>query len=158
MGETLANLELSDFELIELYFMQREAIASDLSVYLSILFAYLATTYFVGANLSRTESIGLSVVYSVFMLYVIFGITGTAAGFDATGIAIGFGGYNAPQIMSITLGSGWLLSILYINHYVSKDLLQVNLRHVNLFPVHLTRLQLIINTGENDVLTILTRI
>ena len=63
--------ELSNFELIETYFLVRDALLSDLTVYMTILFAYITVAYFVSAKLTRFQAFGISLLYSVFALYMI---------------------------------------------------------------------------------------
>ena len=62
---------LTNFQLIESFFLVRDALLSDLTVYMTILFAYITVAYFVSAKLTRFQAIGISLLYSVFALYII---------------------------------------------------------------------------------------
>ena len=63
--------EMSNYELFDAYFLVRNALVSDVTIYMTILFAYLTVTYFVSAKLNKFQAISISVLYSLFALYMI---------------------------------------------------------------------------------------
>lgn len=71
-GEREFYSTMSNFELSELSIMLVSTLQDQLALFASVLFAYLATAYFAGKNLSRTEAIAASGVYLVFQLQFIF--------------------------------------------------------------------------------------
>ncbi len=66
-----------EFELLQLYHLQREAMILDLSVFMTVLFGFIAVTYFVGSKLLRSQVIAISILYSFFALIIIQRTFGT---------------------------------------------------------------------------------
>ena len=62
--------KLSHFELFDAYYMVREGLASDVTIFMTILFAYVTVAYLVSAKLTRFQAITISSLYSVFALYM----------------------------------------------------------------------------------------
>ena len=62
--------ELSPFELFESYYLVRNALVSDVTIFMTVLFAYITVAYFVSAKLTRFQAIGISTLYSIFALYI----------------------------------------------------------------------------------------
>ena len=69
--------EFSRFELLQLYHMQREAMVEDVTIFMSVLFGFIAMAYFVGGKLDRNQAIAISILYSVFAMIAIQRIYGT---------------------------------------------------------------------------------
>ena len=63
--------EMSNYELLDAYFLVRNALVSDVTIFMTILFAFLTVAYLVSAKLSRFQAITISVLYSLFALYMI---------------------------------------------------------------------------------------
>ena len=63
--------EMSNYELFDAYFLVRNALVSDVTIYMTLLFAYLTVAYLVSAKLSKFQAISISVLYSLFALYMI---------------------------------------------------------------------------------------
>ena len=63
--------EMSNYELLDAYFMVRNALVSDVTIFMTVLFAFLTVAYLVSAKLNRFQAISISVLYSLFGLYMI---------------------------------------------------------------------------------------
>ena len=63
--------DLTQYEILESYFLVRSALVSDVTIYMTILFGYITVSYFVSAKLTRFQAISISLLYSVFALYMI---------------------------------------------------------------------------------------
>ena len=82
--------DLTAFEIIELYYLQRELIISEVSVFMSSLFAFIVAGYLVADKLTKSEAIAVSTLYSVFCLFTISGITTMLlANLETANIAVG---------------------------------------------------------------------
>lgn len=68
LSEFLSNL--SHYELIDTYYSVRSGLVSDVTIFMTVLFGYVTVAHFVGAKLSRFQAITLSVIYSLFALYM----------------------------------------------------------------------------------------
>ena len=75
--------EFTHYELLESYYLVMDAIVSDVTIFMTILFAYITVAYFVGAKMTKFQAITISSLYSLFALYMI-----SAA-------------YNSSQMLSI---------------------------------------------------------
>ena len=77
-GETIAFYQqMSSYEITDLYYTVRDSAVFVVSTFMSVLFAYLATAHFVGKNLSTIEVIAISIIYSVFSMFLFSGIFGS---------------------------------------------------------------------------------
>ena len=63
--------QLSAFELAELQQMFLEFGNTTITIYMSALFAYLLVSQFVISRISANQLVTISIIYSVFMLYLI---------------------------------------------------------------------------------------
>lgn len=63
--------ELTHFELFEVYYLVRNALVSDVTVFMTVLFAYVTVSYFASAKLTRFQAISISALYSLFALYMV---------------------------------------------------------------------------------------
>ncbi len=70
--------QLTPYELLDAYFVAQQAVFSTVSVFMTILFAYLTVAYFVSSRLSRFQAYTISGLYSFFSFYVIYGAYTTA--------------------------------------------------------------------------------
>jgi hypothetical protein len=57
---------MTEYELIDAYQSAEVSFQSGVSIFVTTIFAYLATAYFVGAKLTRTQVIIVSGLYTVF--------------------------------------------------------------------------------------------
>ena len=105
--------DLSNYELIESYFLVRDALISDLTVYMTILFAYITVAYFVSSKLSRFQAIGISLLYSVFALYMISSAHNASEMLSTIGYAIsGVDSSWEPDAIITILMISWVFSIV----------------------------------------------
>ena len=58
-----------NFGLIELLYLARDAAATDLTTFITCLFAYLVVAYFVGKDLTRFQLLTVSGLYVLYMLF-----------------------------------------------------------------------------------------
>ena len=105
--------ELSNYELIDAYFLVRNALVSDVTIYMTILFAYLTVAYFVSSKLNRFQAISISVLYSLFALYMISSAFNSSRmmayiGYTVTGID---SSHDSVILVSLLLVS-WVFSII----------------------------------------------
>lgn len=64
--------QLSTFEVIQLTYLQREAMFMNMTIFLTVLTGFLALAYLVGEKLDRIETALISILYSAFSLFLIF--------------------------------------------------------------------------------------
>ena len=62
--------ELTRYELLESYYLARGALVSDVTIFMTILFAYVTVAYFVSAKMTKFQAITISFLYSFFALYI----------------------------------------------------------------------------------------
>lgn len=62
--------KLTHYELIDTYYLVRSALVSDVTIFMTILFAYVTVAYFVSAKLTKFQAITISSLYSLFALYM----------------------------------------------------------------------------------------
>ena len=63
--------ELSTFELLELRYLAREAVSIDITIFITLVFAYITVAYLVGKKLNRFETISVSTLYTLFAFFTI---------------------------------------------------------------------------------------
>ena len=109
-------MELTVHELTEMLYWHRQAMATDMSIFMTLLFGYLVSVYFVGEKLDRTEAWLITILYSSFALFLLIGLTATTGRLIATGQQAGIlGEYSASIYMGpVTMFLSWLLSIWYM--------------------------------------------
>ena len=105
----------SKFELLQLYHMQREAMVEDVTIFMSVMFGFIAVAYFVGGKLSRNQAIAISVLYSAFALIDIQRIMGTMFAMTLTEeLVIGryaIENYLTPLVMVLS----WIYSLWFLH-------------------------------------------
>ena len=105
--------ELTRFELIEIYYLARSALVSDVTVYMTILFAYVTVAYFVSAKLTMFQAITISSLYSFFNMYIASAAYNSSVGLSSIGFAIsGFNSSRDSLILAILLLVAWIFSII----------------------------------------------
>lgn len=62
--------EFTHFELLETYYLVMSALVSHVTIFMTILFAYITVSYFVSAKLTKFQAITISSLYSLFALYM----------------------------------------------------------------------------------------
>ena len=108
--------QLSVFELIELTYLQREAMFMNMTIFLTVLTGFLALTYLIANKLDRLEALSISTLYSAVSIFLIFDYTQIA--FRTFRTAAYLSG-NTPNpvvyvMIPLLMSLGWLLSIWYI--------------------------------------------
>ena len=63
---------MTAFEIVEITYMQREAMFMDMSIFITILSGFLILVYLVGSRLDRTEAIAVTSIYIAFSLHIVF--------------------------------------------------------------------------------------
>ena len=66
--------QLSTFELIELRYMATETVGIDITVFITLVFAYITVAYLVGRKLNRFETVSVSILYTLFALFNFFSV------------------------------------------------------------------------------------
>jgi len=115
--------ELSNYELLESYFLVRDALISDMTVYMTILFAYITVAYFVAAKLTKFQAIGISSLYSVFALYMISSSYNSSWMLSTLGEMISdLDSSWEPVVIGLILVISWIFSIvLFVQARRSKN-------------------------------------
>ena len=104
---------LSNYELLESYFLVRDALISDMTVYMTILFAYITVAYFVAAKLTKFQAISISTLYSVFALYMISSAFNSSLMLTTIGFVISdIDSSWEPVAIAIILVISWIFSIV----------------------------------------------
>ncbi len=107
--------KLNTFEIIEFIYLAREAAGSDLTNFMSVLFAFLAATFIVGDKVSRFQLWSVLFLYSVFMNFSIASLN-----YELTQLSIGVYALTGDEPDStVTIFTGllvfcWLLSIGFL--------------------------------------------
>ena len=107
---------LSDFELIELYYLATSETTSTATILVSFFFAYLVVAHLASSQLNWLQIALLSIVYSVFVFAGISSIHGTASTVARANAAL-VGGEPDFRWAWATVGFfviGWLLTLVYM--------------------------------------------
>ena len=105
--------DLSNYELLESYYLVRGSLVSDVTIFMTILFAYLTVSYFVSAKLSRFQAIAISVLYSVFALYMVSSAYTASMMLSVVGYEIsGIDSSWEPPSVGVILFIAWVFSII----------------------------------------------
>lgn len=62
--------DFTHYELLDAYYLARSALISDVTIFMTVLFAYVTVAYFVSAKLTKFQAISISSLYSLFALYM----------------------------------------------------------------------------------------
>ena len=105
--------ELTHFELLESYYLARSILNSDVTAFMTMLFAYVTVAYFVSAKLTRFQAITISGLYSFFALYMASSAYNSSVIVSIIGFAISGVDSSRDAIMMITLLLvSWIFSIV----------------------------------------------
>ena len=66
--------QMSTYEISDLYYTTRDSTVFVVSTFLTVLFAYLAVAFLAAKKLSTFEVVGISLIYSVFTLFLFSGV------------------------------------------------------------------------------------
>lgn len=106
--------ELSHYELLEIYYLATSALVSNVTIFMTILFAYGTVAYFASAKLTRFQAITISSLYSVFTLYIASAAYSSSVGLSSIGFAIsGVDSSRDAFILITMLLVAWIFSIIF---------------------------------------------
>ncbi len=105
--------ELTRYELLESYYLARSALVSDVTIFMTILFAYVTAAYFVSAKLTKFQAITISSLYSFFALYIASAAYNSSLILSNIGFAIrGVDTSREALILITILLVAWIFSII----------------------------------------------
>ena len=115
--------ELTRYELFESYYLARSALTSDVTIFMTVLFAYGTVAHFVSAKLTRFQAITISSLYSCFALYLASATYNSSLMVSTIGFAIsGLDSSRDSLILATFLLIAWFLSIvLFIQAHRMRD-------------------------------------
>jgi len=102
--------QLSTFEQLELYYMARDAVGIDVTVFVTLVFAYITVAYLLGKKLNRFQVISVSVLYSLFVLFNLDAI------YTETGVVVLVSHllYDSPVNGTVRTGFLTLLTLVWL--------------------------------------------
>ena len=110
--------DFSKQDLLELLYLQRSALVDDVTLFLSLLFGFIAVAYFVGGKLSKLEKHFISVLYSLVMVTLIFAISDVSRALLLTSHVIAGVDTSSRFLPTVICSLGWLSSLWFM--YRSK--------------------------------------
>ena len=107
--------DLSTYEQIELFYTVSGNVTENITVLITTLFAYLALAYIAGKDLSRFQVYSISTIYSVFIFFMVGGISRDSATVSDIAFSLfQIDSSNDGLILTIVLLLGWLLSLIFM--------------------------------------------
>ena len=104
--------EFTPYELFESYYLVMDALVSDVTIFMTILFAYITVAYFVSAKLTKFQAIATSSLYSLFALYMVSAAYNSSKMVSIIGFVIsGLDSSKDPVILVTILLVAWVFSI-----------------------------------------------
>ena len=105
--------EMSNYELFDAYFIVRNALVSDVTIYMTILFAFLTVAYFVSAKLNRFQAITISTLYSLFALYMVTSAFNSSQMMSQIGATVTGQEYTRDSfVLATILLVSWIFSLI----------------------------------------------
>ena len=105
--------ELSHYELLESYYLVRSALVSDVTIFMTLLFAYITVAYFVSAKLTKFQAITISSLFSLFALYMVSSVYNSSLMASTIGFAVtGVDSSSDSLILVTILLVAWVFSII----------------------------------------------
>ena len=105
--------EFTRYELVETYFLVRSALVSDVTIFMTLLFAYVTVAYFVSAKLTKFQAITISSLYSLFALYMVSSAYNSSVMQSIIGFAMSEVDSSRDSVILITiLLVAWVFSII----------------------------------------------
>lgn len=105
--------ELTHYELFESYYFVMDALVSDVTIFMTILLAYITAAYFVSAKLTKFQAIAISSLYSLFALYIVSAAYNSSKTVSIIGFTIsGLDSSKDPVILVTILLGAWIFSII----------------------------------------------
>ena len=114
--------QLSPYELIELSFIVRNSLTEDVAMFMTALFAYLGSMYFVGSRLQTSQVVFASAAYSIFQALVVFSIIGLLQGLNDVSYVMSGAESSRLVLMAtpILLTCVWIGSLVFAGQIVRK--------------------------------------
>ena len=105
--------ELTHYELLESYYLVRSALVSDVTIFMTLLFAYITVAYFVSAKLTKFQAITISSLYSLFALYMVSSAYNSSVMQSIIGFAMSGVDSSRDSVILVTiLLVAWVFSII----------------------------------------------
>jgi len=105
--------EMSNYELFDSYFIVRNALVSDVTIYMTLLFAFLTVVYLVSAKLSRFQAFAISILYSLFALYMISSTFNSSRMLSQISFSVtGQDNSKDAYILGVILLISWIFSLV----------------------------------------------
>ena len=105
--------EFTHYELLESYYLVMDAIVSDVTIFMTILFAYITVAYFVSAKMTKFQAITISSLYSLFALYMVSAAYTSSQMLSIIGFTIsGLDSSKDSVILVTILLVAWVFSII----------------------------------------------
>jgi len=108
--------QLSTFEQLELYYMARDAVGIDVTIFVTMVFAYITVAYLVGKKLNRFQVTSVSVLYSLFAIFnldAIYTETGVVVLVSHLLYGVPVDGIARPGFIAL-LALVWLFSLFFM--------------------------------------------
>ncbi len=107
--------QMSAYEIADLYYTTRDSTVFVVSTFMGVLFAYLAAAYIAANRLSVFETTGISIIYSVFTLFLISGVVSSMIDLSdiqlyLTGTKYEIVDYGFPSFLVVC----WISSLIYM--------------------------------------------
>ncbi|MEZ7910022.1 MAG: hypothetical protein ACKVKL_00690 [Pseudomonadales bacterium] len=115
--------ELTRYELLESYYLARGALVSDVTIFMTILFAYVTVAYFVSAKMTKFQAITISFLYSFFALYIASAAYNSSFILSKIGLVMsGVDSSSDSLVLVVLFLVTWIFSIiLFIQTHRTRD-------------------------------------
>jgi hypothetical protein len=115
--------ELTRYELLESYYLARGALISDVTIFMTILFAYVTVAYFVSAKMTKFQAITISFLYSFFALYIASAAYNSSFILSKIGLVMsGVDSSSDSLVLVVLFLVTWIFSIiLFIQTHRTRD-------------------------------------
>lgn len=107
--------EMTNYELIDLFYTVGGNITDNITVLITTLFAYLALAYIAGKKLSKFQVASITTIYSAFIIFMIGGIYRDSS--YSSNIALALFQIDTSRdgvMLAVVLILAWLLSIVFM--------------------------------------------
>lgn len=115
--------ELTRYELLESYYLARGALVSDVTIFMTIFFAYVTVAYFVSAKMTKFQAITISFLYSFFALYIASAAYNSSFILSKIGLVMsGVDSSSDSLVLVVLFLVTWIFSIiLFIQTHRTRD-------------------------------------
>ncbi len=105
--------KFTHYELFEAYYIVMDSLSSDVTIIMTIIFAYITVAYFVSAKLTKFQAIAISSLYSLFALYMVSAAYNSSKMLSIIGFTISeLDSSKDPVILVTILLIAWVFSII----------------------------------------------